>query len=78
MAVVAHQYPYSIPSLADTLPDFPALVDLDIDHAIERGTPLDQANLDNARLAVRQLQVAFGTWTCSRELDSDLPSGWTT
>ncbi|KAG5635665.1 hypothetical protein H0H81_010484 [Sphagnurus paluster] len=51
----APTYPFAIPSLSKTVPDLPALGDLDTHVSINAGDPIDVAHLKNADLVVRKL-----------------------
>jgi len=57
------RYAYAIPSLSETVPNLPPLGNLDVNRAIFPGTPIDRANLAQAKAVVKGLQAAHGRYS---------------
>jgi hypothetical protein len=54
------KYAHAIPSLFQAIPTLPALGDLDVNRLIVANTPLDPANLTNAKVVAKKLKSTFG------------------
>jgi len=54
------KYAHAIPSLFQAIPTLPALGDLDVNRPIVANTPLDPANLTNAKVVAQKLKSTFG------------------
>ncbi|KAF9475038.1 hypothetical protein BDN70DRAFT_884204 [Pholiota conissans] len=57
--MAAPTYSHDIPSLSQTIPALPPLRDLDVNRAIVSGSPIDAANLTNAKITAIRLKAAL-------------------
>ena len=84
-AAAGPKYAHAIPSLHQVIPLLPALGDLDVNRPIVANTPLDPANLTNAKVVAKKLKSTFGKSSmkaasyshCKTHIDSPVNPGVT-